>query len=310
MQQNNRLQFEIEGKMHMLSSLQVQQAMDSPCSSFEGEIVGQSPHGLCGKEATILLEDRTFSVLIEAVQAELGAQATKIRISGRDLTGVLVDSSADAREFNGTQDLSEIAKKLCEPFGIQIRSEAGDLPLRDFKISPGERVYEALERGARVHGVFFLPTNGTQLTIISPAKNAPAPLADFPIVSATYKKDISEHYGEYIVQSQNFALFAEPNVEKRSLDREISPRKKLIVVSPEENPQARADMERDIRKNRGEEVEITLPGIGFFPIGRAIKLQHHLLTGTYLVKSLRLQVDTTQGSSKRESVLSLKPVVL
>jgi prophage tail gpP-like protein len=284
--------------------------MDSPCSSFEGEIVGYSPHDLCGKEAKILLEDHTISVLIEAVQAELGAQVMKVRISGRDLTGVLVDSSADAREFSGSQDLSEIAKKLCEPFGIQIRSEAGNLPLRDFKISPGERIYEALERGARMHGVFFLPSNGTQLTIVSPAKKAPAPLADFPIVSATYKKDISERFGEYIVQSQNFALFAEPNVEKRSLDPEISPRKKLIIVSPEDNPQARADMERDIRKNRGEEIEITLPGIRIFPLGCAIELQHPLLTGTYLVKSQRLQVDTTQGSSKRESLLSLKPVAL
>ncbi len=308
MPQNNHLQFEIDGTLQKISALQLQQAMDSPCSSFEVDIVGISPKNLCGKEAKLFIDDLQISVLIEAVQAELGAGATKIRLSGRDAAGIIVDSSADAREFNGTQDLKEIAKKLCQPFDLEIISEADSLPLKDFKISPGERIYEALERGARQHGVLFLPSNGKKLTIFDPSKNLPAPPSIFPIISATYKHDISERFGEYVVQSQKFDLFSEPNIEKRSYDKEISQKKKLIIVANDENPQARADLERDTRKNRAEEIEVTIPGTRFFPLGRPIEITHPLLKGTYLVKATQVRVDSTEGSSKRETILTLKSV--
>ncbi len=81
-----------------------------------------------------------------------------VTISGRDVTGDLVDCPPDPRGKHEYRDLSltEFAEKLCKPFGIKVRCDTDVSPNFDkMTVEAGETVLSALSKYAKQRGVLI-----------------------------------------------------------------------------------------------------------------------------------------------------------
>lgn len=88
---------------------------------------------------------------IERVEPDSGDRQATIVISGRDVTGDLIDGAAMANEaeFSNVK-LEEAAKRIAAPYGLNVRSEidTGE-PFTRYGIDLAETAFSAIEKGAR-----------------------------------------------------------------------------------------------------------------------------------------------------------------
>lgn len=111
-----------------------------------------------GAACAILLDSEVvIDGYVDTVSPRYEPQQHTVRISGRERIGDLVDCAAvvdGGHELAGL-NLAEIAAKLCQPYGIAVANQVGDLgkPFDRFAIEPGESAWEAIERACRHRGV-------------------------------------------------------------------------------------------------------------------------------------------------------------
>jgi len=96
---------------------------------------------------------------VDAVYPEITDRSVSVRISGRDVTGDLIDCAAAPLgpvEYKAIK-LEDLASKLCKPFGITVTAEVdtGD-PIKKVTIEPTETVMSVLEKYARKRAVLIV----------------------------------------------------------------------------------------------------------------------------------------------------------
>ena len=104
-------------------------------------------------------------------------------VSGRSASADLVDCAAPLQAWQ-SQTAPQIARALCEPYGIKVADEVGLSEVFDnFASQPGETVAKALLRLARLRGVWIgdAAPDGT-LRFFDPGKK-----------HAPYQLDLGEH---------------------------------------------------------------------------------------------------------------------
>jgi prophage tail gpP-like protein len=88
---------------------------------------------------------------IERVEVDGGDRQASIVISGRDVTGDLIDGAAmtDEAEFFNVK-LEEAARRIAAPYGLSVRSEidTGE-PFTRYSVDLAETAFSAIEKGAR-----------------------------------------------------------------------------------------------------------------------------------------------------------------
>lgn len=95
---------------------------------------------------------------VDDVNPSFDSETRQIAVAGRDITGDLVDCSATYHESVPSQynnsDLLKIAKVICRPFGINVRTKTSvGETFQTFAIDPGETAFSAISRMARHRGV-------------------------------------------------------------------------------------------------------------------------------------------------------------
>jgi prophage tail gpP-like protein len=93
---------------------------------------------------------------IEAPAFETSAGVRAVTVQGRSLTGPLVECSIDGvgYQFDGLT-LATIAKKVCQPFGVQILAQSDSQKIKEARAEPGESVFEFLGRLASNAGLLL-----------------------------------------------------------------------------------------------------------------------------------------------------------
>ncbi len=146
---------------------------------------------------------------IDNVSPSISEKQARVRITGRDKTGDLVDSDAigesKVAEFKNVK-LEEVVKRIAKPFGLSVRTEidTGE-PFQRYSIDLAETAHSAIEKGARSRHALILSdgVGGIVLTRTG-AKRAPAGIT-LPgnVLSADGSFDHSGRHSKTIVRGQS-----------------------------------------------------------------------------------------------------------
>lgn len=114
---------------------------------------------------------------IERVEADSGDRQAAIVISGRDVTGDLIDGAAmaDEAEFFNVK-LEEAARRIAAPYGLSVRSEidTGE-PFTRYGLDLAETAFSAIEKGARSRHALVL-SDGVGGIVITRTGQTKAPV--------------------------------------------------------------------------------------------------------------------------------------
>lgn len=144
---------------------------------------------------------------VDEVDWEVDGQHMTAHLSGRDVTGDLVDCSANPEgpaEYKGLTVLA-IAQAICKPFGITVRAEVDvGAPLPDFALDVGELAMSAIDKAAKQRALLVVSDGvGGLLLTRGGLRRAPAPLT-LPgnAVSFGVRQSDKERYSDYWVKGQ------------------------------------------------------------------------------------------------------------
>lgn len=210
---------------------------------------------------------------IDTVESSYDSRQRTLTVSGREVTGDLVDCSVDyakTTEIAGI-GLYQLAKRLCKPFGITVRNDAGTTQLIEkVSINPGDTVHQVLDRYSRQVGA-LLTSDGKGTLVIQKLGQTSAQ-AQFiegqNILSASSTFSTKNRFNEYRVTAQNSFSGLDQELQLscigRSYDSEIT-RKRLLVVQAEtastpELCRSRAKWENAHRKGESVNVSVRVQG--------------------------------------------------
>jgi prophage tail gpP-like protein len=256
----------------------VAKRLDTIANSFSLSLVSSSspdlfsfPIDIGDRAALSLSSQYLISGYIDALETNFSLEGHRISISGRDNTGDLVDCSVvlEGDEFLN-QSLTQIAQALCRPFDIPVKPGGDPTPIPSFKIDPGETVFDALERAARLKGVLFRPDGLGNLKIVKIAeKTSTTSLIEGQnIKSANVSYDHTDRFSDYIVRGQNMLATETDeggeNIEGTASDKVIRRyRPKLTLAHTSVNREqasALAAWENTVSAARSILVSIETPG--------------------------------------------------
>jgi prophage tail gpP-like protein len=183
-------------------------------------------------------------------------------ITGRSKTCDLVDCGIESFSSFKNASLETIIRKLCKPFGIDLKVEVETGKVfSEFKIQPGETVFEAMDRACRLRGHIIVCDNSGTLVIGEIGKNRiPVSLKEgVNIYKASLKRSVKERFSKYIVTGQDLAndsIFAKSATAIRhSVVDPLIPRYRPTVIVAEsvvskDTAKKRAEWECAIRRAR------------------------------------------------------------
>jgi prophage tail gpP-like protein len=210
---------------------------------------------------------------IDEAGLQYDASQRSLTFSGRSKTGDLIDCAAVYKTGQWhKQGLLQIAKNLCEPFGITVTSNT-DLgePFTSFSIQTAETVFQTLDRAARMRGVMVLTNldgnlyfdrvgSKTVATTLERGKN---------VKKCDKKNSWQERFSSYTVVTQapgndNFSGTAAAALKRTSADPGVTRYRPTIIHAENEDSgielQKRADWERNVRAGRSKRLSYTVQG--------------------------------------------------
>lgn len=162
-----------------------------------------------GDSCELLLDGKPVIVgWVDELNVSYDAGSHNISVAGRDATGDLVDCAAisGAGQWN-SRTISQIAADLCKPFGVRVRVDEGvdvGRPFAAFALQEGETVFEALDRMARMRGLWLMSdgAGGVLITRVAKKRSGGALQLGVNILSASAQLDFKERFSRYIVKGQ------------------------------------------------------------------------------------------------------------
>ncbi len=226
-----------------------------------------------GEPCQVLMDgEPVITGYVDEVGPDYNGTSHGISVEGRDKTADLVDCSAiyKSGQWKG-RSLAQIARDLCEPFGIRVIEEA-PVPetFASFNIQEGETVFECLERAARMRGVLLVSDGLGNLVITrSGREKAAATLEEgVNILRARGTFSQRERFSRYIVKGHGREIddtFGEgvTGASGEARDDAITRYRPLIVLAEDGGHASfsrRAEWERNVRMGRGSRATVTVQG--------------------------------------------------
>jgi prophage tail gpP-like protein len=261
-----------------------------------------------------------------------------LAVSGRDATGDLVDSSAllDRWEFLGVSLLT-FAKRICDPFGIEVELQAGlglPKPAAKLTIDPGDTAFEALERACRLAAV--LPVSdglgGLLLTRTGSARCTTALVQSENILGAGADYDASGRFRRYVVLGQRPGSDSDSGasvaaVKGEAQDLNVGRAARTLVIRAEgavttEYARRRAEWDAKVRAARGDAVSVRVQGWTegdgtLWPVNALVPVRSAWLgiDGEMLITQATYSLDgnggtTTELALRRPDAFLPEPVVI
>jgi prophage tail gpP-like protein len=214
---------------------------------------------------------------IDRLDVDISNEDRRVEITGRDLTGDLVDSSAptEPAEFKNVSILT-LAQKFCLPFGISVLTDVDINPVfPKFTVKQGETIFELLQRAANLRGLLLIATDLGQLLItnrssVASQTRSPTPLVQGSnIIEARASYDNSDRFQTYFAkgQSEGNDIVNGLNVTSPlgiALDSNIlRPREKTVIADGSVDfatVQKRANWESSVRAAKSVDVSVKVQG--------------------------------------------------
>lgn len=195
--------------------------------------------------------DKIFVGYVDTLTASASADSRDLTISGRDLTGDLVDCVPKQQGELKNVSLTQLCEQICAPFGIEVQDVVENSSTQQafsvWRIKPGETAFETLDRAAKQRGVFLIANDFGQLRITRKGRfRASSEIVqgvNCLSVSATY--DNKDRFSQYKVigQAPGTDNFNGTNVSSPSAianDNGISRFRPTIIVAETNVDQAKA----------------------------------------------------------------------
>lgn len=198
---------------HGWENITIQKNLDSIANSFSMTLHDSfNPQGenwplKPGVKLEIFIgSERVLGGRIDRLSASYAPGNRNLTISGRSLPGDLVDASVSGpNEFNNIT-LDALAKQLVAPFGISVFLSVVPSIIEKFATKPGESVFEAIDRAARLQGFFWISTRkgNIRLTRAAKEKSFSEIHQDVNMLSGNIIIDTTMRHDKYTVLGQTF----------------------------------------------------------------------------------------------------------
>lgn len=258
---------------------------------------------------------------VDEVRISHGGAAHEVSLSGRDVTGDLVDCSAIKGSGQwANRKLEQIAADLCAPFGVHVRADVDTgKAFANFALQEGETVFEALERMAKIRAV-LLTTDGTGKLVITRPGNASIATAlvlGENILEASGSISQRERYSQYTLKGQSaggddWSGEQASAAKATATDPAVRRYRPLIVVSDSQGDgvtlKDRALWEATFRAARAIDIMITAQGWahsnGLWAPNAIVHVNDKWLrlNDELLIKAVRLVLD--EGGTRAELTLT------
>lgn len=164
-----------------------------------------------GQPCTVKIDGEAVLIgHIDEAKISWTGDAMRFGFTGRDRTGDLVDCAAapdGPAEYRGLT-LTEIATRICRPFGITVRADTDvGAPIPVFSLDASETALSAIEKAARQRGVLLVSDGVGGLVLTrGGASRGPAPLrVPGNVQQATATFSWRERFRDTIVKGQTRA---------------------------------------------------------------------------------------------------------
>ncbi len=287
-----------------------------------------------------------------------------LEVAGRDVTGALVDCSAQLQPggFRNMQ-IDALIRTLCAPFGIDVSVDSsvplgsvsakvskkggrvtnagsggkrGGLglpnPPKKFAISPGESVFEILDRACRMAGVLAVSDGigGLVLTQTGSASAVTALVEGKNILQAGADFDASGRYSRYVTLGQTqgddeINGTQASQIKGTATDTNVRRANRVLIIRTEhaatvQAANQRAAWEAKVRAARGDAISVTVQGWGqadgsLWPVNAIVNVQSDTLgiNGDLLISQATYTLDesgtTTDLTLRRPDAFTPEPVV-
>lgn len=227
-----------------------------------------------GAECRLLIDDEVvLSGYSDAFTAGLRGSNRDVGVDGRARTADLIDSSAihPGGQFRGL-DAAGVARTLCEPFGIAVKSEIDAGAITDLQLQQGEACVDVLQRMSRQQGFLFgdTPEGDLRLYRAGTARADDALVEGENILAASIGLDASAMHSEYRVKGQQAWVpglsgedVASPASGRVVSSRPMRHRPLLLTAESQSHPgwaQKRAEWEARRRSAQALSVSVTVQG--------------------------------------------------
>nr|WP_239653394.1 contractile injection system protein, VgrG/Pvc8 family [Salmonella enterica] len=208
----NNVELKVDGKIFSgWTSVTVNRSIETMAGYFALGVNVQTSTDLSslapGKPFTLSIDGQTvITGYTDGRRRQMGADSMKITIAGRDKTADLIDCAAI---YKGGQwkkrTLEQIARDLCQPYGVVVRWELTDAesaaPFTSFTLDHSETVYEALGRAARARGVLITSNAAGDLVFTrADESHSDRLVLGENLLSVDFDEDYRDRFSEYTVK--------------------------------------------------------------------------------------------------------------
>ncbi|EME6178584.1 baseplate protein [Salmonella enterica] len=208
----NNVELKVDGKIFSgWTSVTVNRSIETMAGYFDLGVNVQTSTDLSslapGKPFTLSIDGQTvITGYTDGCRRQMGADSMKITIAGRDKTADLIDCAAI---YKGGQwkkrTLEQIARDLCQPYGVAVRWELTDAesaaPFTSFTLDHSETVYEALGRAARARGVLITSNAAGDLVFTrADESHSDRLVLGENLLSVDFDEDYRDRFSEYTVK--------------------------------------------------------------------------------------------------------------
>ncbi len=249
----------------------IRQSLEQAANTFELTVSDERATDLNnqpiakGARCRILIGDTpVINGFVGRRKPSFGNNTHKITLSGRDITGDLVDASAIVpnQELHNVT-LKEAADILCAPFNIPVNCPQPGAKFDKFAVNDGETIFQCLESHAKQRGLLIYTLGDGTLQI-----NRPSPIdigitleEGVNILSGTADHNDDDLYHQYISKSQ--AGSSHRN-QATATDPDIRAGRVLIVRAEKSNEassnQNRAEYEMKLRQAKATRASLVVQG--------------------------------------------------
>lgn len=232
-----------------------------------------------GDRCELLINGTTvITGYIDSREPSFGPDSHDVALSGRDVTGDMVDSAVVLSNWEFKEvAIPALVQKMCDPHGVKVSVQPGlvlspiTIP-KKFSIDPGDTAANAIENACRLAGLLpvsdgkgglVLTRTGTSrcTTAIVEGKNALAGKAKFSMAGRFAKVLVlGQHKG-----NDSFNGESSRAVKGSATDPNVPRSARTLVIRPEGNVTAaqatkRAEWEATTRAARADSVAVTVQG--------------------------------------------------
>ncbi|RJX18968.1 MAG: hypothetical protein C4575_09325 [Desulforudis sp.] len=332
MSSRNQIELRIKGQSYQgWKSVEIQKSLEQIAGTFGLAVSDRYPQKPAdwkiqmGDQCTVEIDGQVvITGYIEDFRMSFDRQQHEIQVSGRDLTGDLVDCSyVGSKNEWKNQTVRAVVEALCEPFDlidVVVDASAATQAARkveEFKANEGDSVSELIVKACKTRGVLVVSYGDGDLTLTQAGSKQAADTLEVGqnILSSQMTLSDKDRFSDYYVKgvgrgkkTKQLKDFVRP--KGHATDEVMSRYRPLVVLGEHamdvKTAEDRAKWELSLRAGKSRSVEYSVQGWTqsdgkVWEINTLVKVKDKVLdvNGTLLIAALRYSVDDRSGTITR-----------